>query len=402
MNDLHHSRPSARRAALRILCALTSVVLVACSDQAEPASQGNTPGSTRGSVSTDPDLVSIDVPAELKFVWIGDNRSVPALSDDERLSSIFGIGAEPEASEPAAIRLSFFGELPSRISQLSADRMTLVITDDGAGCQAGDSGTYRWSLSPAGDELRLDLDDDACATRAAALPGTWTRSDCPLFPEDFCLGDLEPGAHRSSFFDPFATPDEWRYNRGVLTYTVPAGWANTGDYPDEYSIQPQGRSGDVGIYMWSEVAIAAADAPCSIEPDPEFARTPDAFAGWLTAHPGLVATNPVPFSVGGLDGLMLDASVADGAALPCVGDGRRYLPMLVHSRATGLQWGFHPMNFKRFYLLDLSDGRSLVISIEAEDEQTFDALLPEAAAIVASMRFEKGIAGANLTLSWCV
>ena len=391
MGHLYHRRPSARRTARRILYGLTMLLLVACSVQPDPAPQGSQQRSPEGSLASDSGPATVDVPAEFQYVWIGDNRSVPGLGDgdDERWSSIFGFGPAPEASESDPIRLSFFGDLPSELTELSDDHMTLIITEGGAGCEAGDSGTYRWSLSPAGDELRLDLVDDACATRAAALPGTWTRSDCPLFPDDFCLGDLEPGTHRSTFFDPFAAPDEWQYNRGVLTYTVPAGWANSWDIPDEYGIQPQDRLGDVGIYMWSEVALAAADAPCSVEPDPEIARTPDAFAAWLTSHPGLVVTEPVPVAFGGLDGLMVDASVADGAALPCVGDGRPYIPMLVHIRATGLQWGFPPTGSKRFYLLDLGDSRSLVISIEAEDKQTFAALLPEAAAIVESMQFEK-------------
>ena len=333
--------------------------------------------------------LSVDVPAEFQYVWIGDNRSVPALGDDERLSSIFGFGPEPNAREPVPIRLSFFGELPSRVT-VTGERMRVVITADGAGCQAGDIGTYRWSLSEAGDELRLDLVEDGCATRAAALPGTWTRSDCPLFPDDFCLGDLEPGTHRSTFFDPFATLDEWLYNRGVLTYTVPAGWANTGDYPDIYVLAPVSAAPDTGIYMSSEISVVSDDRPCTATPSATVARTPDEMADWIVGRPGIIASGRDDVNIGGLPGVMLDLAPdagLDRAVEACIGDGHTFVPLFTGAQPGGLQWGLLTTQRMRVYLLDLGDDRTLVVLIEGETGPTYENLLAEAVPILESFRF---------------
>jgi hypothetical protein len=221
------------------------------------------------------------------------------------------------------------------------------------------------------------------------LHGVFERSDCPRFPENFCLGDLEAGEHRSTFFRPMVNPADWELAVGELTYTVPAGWANTADHPDEYGIQPQGITTEAGIYMWSEVAIVADDHPCRPYPEPTIPRTPSDMAAWVTANPLLVASEPTEVTIGGLDGLTLDTSVRDGVELPCVGDGRPYVPMLVHADGSGLQWGYPPSGHKRLYFFDLGDERTLVTSIEAEDPETFAEILPEAIAIVESLDFQR-------------
>lgn len=371
------------RTAVAVLSLIVGL-LPACSNQADQASQvADTSPQDLGA-----SLVPADVPAEFQYVWIGDNRSVPALSDDERLSSIFMFGSDPASdSGPEPARLSFFEELPSLVTELDTEQMTVVITDDGAGCRAGDTGTYRWSLSAAGDELRLDLVDDACATRAAALPGTWTRSDCPLFPDDFCLGDLAPGTHRSSFFDPFATPDAWRYRRGVLTYTVRAGWANTGDYPGTYVLAPDSDEPDTGIYLSSEISVISDDSPCSAIPNTTVARTPSEMAEWIVNRPGIVETEPVDVIVGGLPGLSVDLVADAGVAETCTGDGP-YLPLFTGAQDGGLQWGLGADQRMRVYLLDLGDDRTLVILIQGTDEPAYEALLAEADGIVGSFRLD--------------
>lgn len=258
---------------------------------------------------------------------------------------------------------------------------------DSGGCKVDEAGDYIWALSPGGGYLTLDVIQDVCSARADAMDGTFERVACPNFPKNFCLGDLEAGEHQAITFLPLVPVAEWERDRGAMTYTVPNGWSNDGDHPDEYVIQPQDRTGDVGIFMWSEAAIVESASPCSPNPDPNIARTPAAMATWLTDHPKLLTTEPTPASIGGLDGLTLDVSVRPDATLDCLGGAVPYVPMLVHAKATGMQWGFNEDTHMRFFLLDLGDGRTLVISIEAPDPATFESLLHEAMDILESIRF---------------
>ena len=306
-----------------------------------------------------------EVPAALRFLWLGDRAFI---------------------AFHAARELGYDETNAWITSEIAADQLTLSTPPDDATCAADDEGTYRWSIAPSG-QLALEPLADPCSERRNMLQGVFERSDCPNFPENFCLGDLGAGQHASTFFRPMVKPDEWDLVRGAMTYSVPHGWANTADWPSEYLIQPQGITAETGIYMWSEVAIVADDLPCRPDPEPSISRTPSDMAAWVTANPLLVVSQPTEVTIGGLDGLMLDTSVRREAELPCTGDGRPYAPMLVHPDGTGMQWGYPPTGHKRLYLLDLGDARTLVISIEAEDPETFSEILPEAIAIVESVEF---------------
>jgi hypothetical protein len=309
-----------------------------------------------------------DVPEALNHPWIGDETILDFGTDDATLS--------------------FGDHLESRITEFGPDRFTVVLPGDDSGCAAGDRGAYAWSLSPASDELTIDLVHDDCQERAAALPGTWTRSDCPLFPDDFCLGDLQPGTHRSSYFDPLTPIDEWQFAPGAMTYTVPAGWANSGDYPDIYTLTPIGAdSSQTGILMSSEISVVSDASPCTAKPNESVARTAGAITSWLISRDGLRATDPVEVDVGGLDGVAIDLVVESDDAAICVGDGRRYLPLFTGATAGGLQWGIGINQRIQAWLLDLPAGRALVILSESLDDESYDAFLTEARAIVESIRF---------------
>jgi hypothetical protein len=322
--------------------------------------------------------VPVEVPEELLHAWIGEERDIEGLASS-RESAIFEFGPH----EPI---LSFGGTLSSDVVRFDATEFVIALAADEAGCNAGATGRYRWSLSPAGDTLTLENAEDECPARGAALPGTWTRSDCPLYPENFCLGPLEAGTHQSIFFNPFVPFDEWEYERGVMTYQVPAGWTNTSDFPHKFRLQPQERSGEPGIFMWSEARIVSDEQPCSTTTEPDFTPTPDAFVGWLVNHPGLETTEPEPVIIGGVHGVVLEAEVRADADLPCTGFGP-YLPMLADD--ANLQWGFEPQMRKRLYLLGLGDDRTVIISIEASGRDLFGNLIDEATGIVESIEFQR-------------
>lgn len=358
MVSLHH-RHGRSNAIVSILVILSA----GCTVGQQPPDTGQQPVEPQSLAPTESAVA--EVPATLRFLWLGDRAFIAFNSEGE---------------------LGYDEHNAWITSEIAADRLTLSTPQDDPTCTAGDEGTYRWSVLSSG-QLALETVADPCSERRSMLQGVFERSDCPNFPENFCLGDLGPGQHASTFFRPMVEPAVWELVRGAMTYTVPEGWANTADWPDEYLIQPQGTTAETGIYMWSEVAIVADDHPCRPDPEPSIPRTPSDIAAWVTANPLLAASQPTEVTVGGLDGLMLDTSVQAEAELPCSGDGRPYAPMLVHAEGTGLQWGYPPTGHKRLYLLELDDTRTLVISIEAEDPETFAEILSDAVAIVESLEF---------------
>jgi hypothetical protein len=356
---------------------LASVLVAACQSAASPSPGASpTPASiTPPAEMPSPTPTAVvplpstkpSVPEGLLYLWIGDSGFYDFAEDGT-------FGVREDLRDPV---------------EFAGREFTIRASNDAAGCAAGDTGTYAWSLTPNGATLTITPVEDTCDSRAEELDGSFTRSDCPAFPEDFCLGDLEAGSYVSSFYTPLVRRDDWEYNRGAMAYMVPEGWANTADYPDEYGLQPQGAPLDTGIYQWSEAAIVSSAAPCSVNPDLAMKRTPEALAGWLTAHPDLVTTEPVAAEVGGLAGLMVDAKPAAGADLECLGDGIPYLPMLVDIEATGMQTGFKADAHKRFYFLGIDDSRTIIMTIEASGEDEFETLLEPANDIVSSIEYRR-------------
>jgi hypothetical protein len=87
--------------------------------------------------------------------------------------------------------------LESSVAEVSPGviRLTMV-TMANPGCVGRDSGDYRWSLSPDGQWLTLELVEDACETRAEILPGTWQRS---------LAHDSSGGPGIAAIYDPYLT-----------------------------------------------------------------------------------------------------------------------------------------------------------------------------------------------------
>jgi hypothetical protein len=317
------------------------------------------------------------LPDSLSFVWIGEDRDIAALGDYRPFLEF----------HPDAPTVGFGDLLVSDVVAVESDRFSIVLAHAEAGCEAGDRGTYAWHLSRSTLRLTMESVSDDCPARAAAMQGDWTRSNCPRYPDEFCLGELDPGRHRSTFFTPRVASSQWQYAPGALGYSVPSGWSNTGDAPDEFILQPQIRDGEEGIFMWSEVTVVDPASPCSPFPDPTFDRSPEGFVDWLQSNPLFTTSNPSRVTVGGLSGWSVVAAVEPDADLPCVGDGRSYAPMLAHANGTGLQWGYLAGSRNQFFFLGLGGERTLVMTIEAPSESQFEHLRREVASIVGSLRF---------------
>ena len=341
---------------------------------------GETP-SPSVAPSSSPASADGPLPAELQTSFIGALRTAPpapAGQDRSILSFVDG-------------KFQLNGRLlASTATESSIRQLRLVSTAVSGGCAVGDQGTYSWNASLAWSRVTFALVDDACAARAAVVTGDWLRADC-WNPDNLCLGRLEPGTYASLFLDPFIPYDRsWKARFGALTYTVPNGWENTADFPTTYSVQPFGRVENTGIFVYSEAVIMLADETCTELPEPGVGRTAEAMTTYLTSVEGIVATAPVATSIGGLSGWTFDIRLDPAWTRSCPfapGTPTRALFTDPDVDEGGVSVVLQSNAPKRLWLLDLGDGRTLVIEATATDEAAWSEMLVEATPIVESMQF---------------
>ena len=341
---------------------------------AETVPSGSAPSHV-ASTSPTPTMVAA-LPPELVHPWF---RWTESTTKWDRASTWI-LGMET----PTTVRLGPTG-VEAAIRPLEGDTVEIVSATASDGCLAGDAGRYDWSLSSSGRKLHVAPEADNCDARMADLRGDWIVSDCPAYPESFCLGPLDPGVHVTNYFTPLVPGSAWELDPAAMSYRVPEGWSNTYDSPNEYTLEPP-TGPRRGVYMWTDVTIVSDSWPCTPSPWSNGRAKPAEMAEWLARQAALDTTMPVAVDLGGLQGLRLDVAVRSGASLPCRGDGLPFAPFLAHVDGSGLQWGFSPGNRSRVYLLDLTDGRTLVIDIVGLGESA-EEHLDAGTGIVESIRF---------------
>jgi hypothetical protein len=350
-----------------------------------PPGTGVTPSTTPAPTAPATVAPAALLPGALQHLWIGATRSVA------------GINPAPDSALMTLSRssLQFDGggagktALFSKAEAIGRDQIAFRIITPGAGCSAGDLGTYRYSLSAGGGYLTFTKLTETCPGRADAVSGSWQRSACPDA-QYVCLGPLEAGDHLSVQFNPRVPLKSWRYEYGRFGYTVPAGWENGEESRSLYTISRQGLGEDAAIFLLSEQVAHAQAADCAENvPASGVGRTPGALVAWIRSLPSLVTTAPVTTTVGGLNGLMVDVSVKPSWKQTCPGsegipDVKVFAdPNREESHDLDVRAGIP----KRLILLDLGDGRTLVIQLTAKDKATYDALVPDAMTIIQTFRF---------------
>ena len=282
-------------------------------------------------------------------------------------------------------------DLRSSAAVAGSSTLRFELESPALGCAAGDVGTYHDTLSSGGGYLTLTPESEACAPRAQALSGDWERSQCPN-QGGWCLGNaIEAGTHASAVFNPFLTFDKWTFQYGRLAYTVPAGWGNPEEDRAEYVIARTDLGEDASIWLLSDETAHAQGPGCPENTiDASVGRKPDQLASWLRSRPGLTATAPAAVSVGGLSGLTLDVSLKPSWTHSCPGGGTGpNMQLFADSDGNEHDVSVHGGVPMRIWLLDLGDGRSLVLFVNAKDKATFDGLLPAATSIIDSFRFTR-------------
>jgi hypothetical protein len=170
---------------------------------------------------------------------------------------------------------------------------------------------------------------------------------CPVSYRGPCLGPLSAGTDTTLQFQP------------QITYTVPDGWGNWEDQPDNFLLIPpgfsfhsddSGGSDGIGIYA----SIAAANTDCQATEQPGVEHTAAALAAEFAQRPGLAATTPRPVTVGGLKGLVLDVRLAAGWTKTCFySPGQPVVPLIRGaSPDSDLDSPIGPGIVMRLYLLD--------------------------------------------------
>ena len=360
----------------------------------QPSAQASPPAA---SPAASPSSIAAGSPisADLAGRWMGGNSSY--VGPGEGSSMVIGTD-ELDLENANQNGQTLLRAVPS---SPAAGQLRLE-TVGGPGCSKGDIGVYSWTRSATGRVLTIHTVSDDCAARGAAVAGTWWQMSCRN-PQTDCLGDLDAGTFASQYLAP-RLDGSWSPEFGGLTYTVPDGWANSQDWPSTFTLTPSasygkenasGPPGDVRheIFVFTEPGANVQDAACDNKPDLAVGRTPDALATWLTRQPSLTTTTPVPITIGGHTGTMLDLSLRASWSKSCPGDSRPEVGLLGPSGTPPDEWGFGigKGERERLILLDLGAGHVIGIAIDdapaAGSPSGFQSFVDAAMPVIQSFRF---------------
>ena len=355
------------------------VVIVALATINRPVDDGVGASSTP---IVSPSAPAAEVPTELRSIWMGGPRPLPGLDPDAGVTLTL-TASDFEMSQSAGSPEVRFA---SRAAAAGRDEFALITGKGATGCAEGGTGIYTWSLSASGQTLEIVAKEDPCAERLAAVPGTYWRMDCPT-PDDNCLEEIDVGTYGSQFFDPFIpTGEAWSPRYGALTYTVPTGWVNYEDWPGYYRLVPERETNATGIFLASDVVVVSEEDHCVDVPASGVGETAQEIADWLPTANGLDTTSPTQATVGGLDAWWVEVSLDPAWTETCPFSEGNPVRGLFTDRAEGegFHWTIGPDAKSRFYLVDLGDGRALLLEISGTTQAEFDGIVDEAITIIES------------------
>lgn len=359
-----------------------------------------TPTTSPAAASPAPsDAAVLTLPAALpSSEWLGDHRSILAP----------GAGAAIRFSGDS-VSVTAAGHPSSAVLTSSAspigDDASRILLETRAGdraCQTGDRGTYSWSVSASGRIMTVDMIGDACAARSAAIGGTWWRMGCKLV-DSTCLGDLDPGTYKSQFIAPRLSPGtQVTPDVGGVTYTVPAGWANSADTPTHFHLTPsesfatETQGGPQNGLHEIEVGVAPhankVTPDCGPSVDETVDGTVDGLLAWIAEQPALTSTKPVAITIDGHPGKWVDIQLAPTWTTTCTsfyGD-QPERAFLTYPPGTDNTWTatLAGPERDRLLLLDLGGGQTVAVIIDSYDAGSFDELVSQAMPIVQSFTFQ--------------
>jgi hypothetical protein len=186
---------------------------------------------------------------------------------------------------------------------------------------------------------------------------------------------LPAGTYTSRAFQP------------AVTYTLPAGWENPADSPDFFQLRPTGSDSE-GIYLFNDPKPASQATDCPETAQPLAGGSSAEMVAWIRSLPGLVVSEPVPVTIGGLTGVSLDLGIVNGWTASCpFADGTPTVPLFVGTNGD-FRWVIAGNEQLRLALLDGPDG-TVVVDVDAFDGRVMGQLLAAADPIVKSFSFAK-------------
>ncbi len=345
--------------------------------------------------ATPTEVVTSVVPEALRYTWVSAPRAVAGLSPRQRFRFTLRSSslAFPNDSLTAA-------DLRSD-ALLAGDQLEFRLQDAESTCTAGATGAYRYVLSPGGFRLHLDpVGTDACTTRSLALSGDWIRVACTNT-QDACFGDLEAGTYPSQYVDFRLAPgsgDAWAPAYAALTYTVPSGWSNDGDWPYLFKLTPspdyslETGSGPTATHEVAAYARPVAAKDCNGTVDSRSAPTVDGLLSAITHRTGIVTGAGGTLAIGSRTASWVDIAVADAWTGTCPGDDRPGVVFATSpplgSGIPGALLGIARGERIRVVVLDLGRGDLALILIDSTHPDRFDQLVSQAMPIIGSFVFK--------------
>jgi hypothetical protein len=323
------------------------------------------------------------LPSQLQGRWMGGNS--PYVAAGAGSSLLLG-------PDRFTIAQSNLNDQPTLLGTIGTQGDGLRLTSDPntTGCQDTDVGIYSWSVSASGRVLTLSAVREDCARREAAIAGTWWLMGCKDTTAD-CLGTLDAGTYETQYFTPFldsALP--WSPPFGAVTYTVPAGWANSGDWPGSFGLSTSPDDGaTTGLHVVPPGAIdlfaqaAAEGSPCSGAPDASVPVSATAIAHALRGDAGLIVGPASPVTIDGRDGISVDLAVDASKAGGCP----TIRPIVEYLIGGGIGQSIGSGEHERLILLDYRPGNVLAIRLHVNRGVDFNAFAAAAMPIVQSMTF---------------
>lgn len=187
---------------------------------------------------------------------------------------------------------------------------------------------------------------------------------------------LPAGTYTSAVFQP------------TVTFTLPDGWVIAADTARYFQVRPV-ESDLVGLHLFRDVFAASQDPACPTTGAPGVGRTSTEIVTWIRGLAGLSVAAPVMVDVGGLRGVGVDIAIAAGWTQSCsFANGVPTVPLLTDG--AGLRWVVAGSERLRLYVLDVPDGGTVIVDLDAFDGDLYDSLLKVGAPIVKSLEFASG------------
>lgn len=336
------------------------------------------------------DVPAGDIPSELRSVFLGPSKDLPATGAPDRGDIDFSDGFLAYSSDDNG---------PILFAAVSVTDNLIELTTTASGvCEEGDVGSYQWTLSRGDSVLTIAEGTDDCSIRSELMPGEYLRSACRTTAAT-CLGNIGAGTYESHWFEPRPT-GTYRVRHGAMRFTVPDGWAAFGDEPQGYGLTPQSE------YAKFEVSSTACyDCPgdkdaVSILGNPG-AATPDCgeetnvegvgfgaqdLVDWLRQHPGLDTTEPESRSINGLSALSLYIEARTDWTGTCDVENP-FVAVPVFYRVDGYHWALDVGERYHVTLIDLGDGNTVAVMVDTADDADLEAFVQQVDPIIESLEF---------------